>query len=188
MMTVMRKWVLATVNNGWVKLHRKIVENIFLMNDDRAFIVFTKLLLYCNSNGQYADGRRRMGETFNMNPNTLYKVLQRLEEQQLISIVSNRRYSTFTICKWSTYQQYGNHANTLPVTNGQPAGNQPVTNGQHLNKNKNKNKKPAALSLKIDEDLAAKEKAAKTRKLDGSGYKKALQIAEAIKLKKKVVA
>ena len=176
------------MNQGWIKLHRKIVENIFLMHDDNAFIVFTKLLIHVDSNGRWAGGRKQLAKYMNLNESTLYKTLQRLEREQLISIESNTRYSIYSICKWSTYQQNGNSPNQLKVTAGEQRGNNAVTTGEHYNKNKNKElriRKPLRGSSKIDDELAAKEKAAKTRPT-GKGYQSFLSIGDVIKKRKGV--
>lgn len=123
------------MDKGWVKLHRRILENHFLMHDDRAYAVFTKLLMLVGSEkGQWSGGRVVLSEILIMNPNTLYSVLKRLEEQQLISIDSNMRYTTYTICNWSKYQSVGNRTSEK----SQQLVNNPSTTGQHYYKNKNK--------------------------------------------------
>jgi hypothetical protein len=177
------------VDRGWVKLHRRIDENLFLMNDDKAYLVFTKLLLKVNSSGQWAGGRQQLAEYMNMNGNTLYKVLKRLDEQQLITISSNNRYTVYSICNWHKYQSAGNIPNQLPVTSQQQRGNNTVTTQQHYYKNKelrikNKNlaaglnKKTYRAAVRADEQLAEKERAARTRPPDPTGSKRALSAAE----------
>lgn len=170
-------------NKGWVKFHRQIRENLFLMNDDNAYLVFTKLLIFVNSNGEYASGRNMLGELLHINPRTLYDVLIRLESQQMISISSNKRYSVISICNWEHYQRTPNNKLVTSPTVTQPQPNNDPTMTQHLNKNKEgriKKKKPPS---KIDQELAAKEKAAMNRK-PGNGYQTALSISEALKLRK----
>jgi hypothetical protein len=174
------------MDKSWIKLHRKIKENIFLMHDDKAFNVFIKLLLFCNSSGQYANGRVRMAETFEMNASTLYKVLLRLEKEQLISISSNSRYTVFSICKWSYYQASGNSPNVLAVTAGEQLGNSSVTAGEHLSKNKNKNKNKKGPS-KIDEELARKEQAAMARAPNTDGVQSAADIVRVKLIKKGIL-
>lgn len=125
------------MDKGWIKFHRRILENHFLMNDEKAYIVFTKLLLLVGqSKGQWSGGRLQLAELMDMNPNTLYKVLKRLEGQQLITTNSNNRYTVYTICNWHKYQTSSNSQNK----NEQLRGNSAVTTREHSNKNKNKNK------------------------------------------------
>lgn len=121
------------MEKGWVKSHRQILDNIFLMHDNNAFMVFTKLLLLVNrKTGQLATGRNSLGEQVNLNPRTLYDVLIRLENQQIINITSNNRYSVITICNWEKYQ---NDPTTEPTSSQQLANIQPTTR-QHSNKKK----------------------------------------------------
>lgn len=148
------------MNKGWVRLHRKISENIFLMKDDNAYLVFTKLLIYVDSNGRWAGGKYQIAEIMNMKPGTVYEVLRRLQANQLITISPTKKYSVYTICNWQKYQSSPNRPNEMFPTTAQPQPNHEPTMAQHSNKNKEvriKNKAPS----KIDEELAAKELAAK---------------------------
>lgn len=111
-------------DKGWVKLHRQILDNIFLMHDPTAFMVFVKLLLLVSrTKGEYATGRRKFSELLEMNPNTLYSVLVRLETQHLINITSNRQYSIISICNWAKYQSGVNNNDTNVATTRQQRGN-----------------------------------------------------------------
>lgn len=133
--------------NGWVKLHRKINENVFMSHDNNAYLVFVKLLTLVSSKGEWAGGREQLGKAVNLNSRTLYDVLQRLKIQQLINIKSNSRYSVISICKWQEYQSKPNST----------SNSNPTTRQQHDNtliriENKNKEndlpKKQAAVSEK----------------------------------------
>lgn len=97
---------------GWVKLHRKLLENAGLMHDHNALVVFVGLLLKANSKGEWSGGRNQLGEMLNINPRTLYDVLQRLKTQQVINIKSNNKYSVISICNWSKYQATPNSTST----------------------------------------------------------------------------
>lgn len=121
--------------DGWVKLHRKLLENVELMHDNNAYIVFTKLLMIVNSKGQYAGGRQQLGELVNLNSRTVYDVLKRLESLQMVNIKSNKRYSIISICNWSKYQYV---PNSLP--NNDPTMTQQSANTLTRIKNKNKEK------------------------------------------------
>ena len=122
-------------NKGWIKLHRKINENIFLSKDVNAYYVFVRLLTMANSKGEWAGGRHQLGEILNLNPNTLYKVLKRLKREHLVNIKSNSRYSTISICKWNNYQGNGNSQSNSTVTARQQHGNTLI---RIENKNKEK--------------------------------------------------
>lgn len=146
------------MEKGWVKSHRRMLENDFLMHDNNAYLVFTKLLLMVGKEkGQWSGGRRQLGELMNLNHSTLYKVLIRLEDNGMIKIESKVRYSTITIANWQQYQQTDNREVTDPrtlaqqgdnpvlvtdeVTTREPHGNRSVTTRGHSNKKKKENKK-----------------------------------------------
>lgn len=139
------------MEKGWVKLHRRITENVFLMHDNNAYLVFTKLLLMVGKEkGQWSGGRRQLGELMNMNHRTLYDVLIRLESQQLIAIESNQRYSVITICKWGEYQNQPNQANEVSTTRAQPEPNHSPTTAQHSNKNKKEKENKKSTNVLVD--------------------------------------
>jgi hypothetical protein len=125
------------MDQGWVKSHRKMLDNIFLMKDNNAYLVFTKLLLLVNKKtGQIAAGRNQLGEMMNIKPRTLYDVLLRLESQHMIEVDSNSRYSIITISKWNEYQEKPNSTKKISPTGTQQQPNSSPTTRQHSNKNK----------------------------------------------------
>jgi hypothetical protein len=111
------------MNKGWVKLHRKLLDNPALVHDKTAFFVFVSLLLLVDKDtGSLDIGRNMLGALIDINPNTLYSCLRKLSKNDMISVaVTNRSYSTYHIRNWHEYQQ--------PVNN-------PSTTRQHSNKNK----------------------------------------------------
>jgi hypothetical protein len=116
------------MNDGYVRLWRKINDNQFLAHDNNAYLVFVKLLTLVNwKTGSYDTGRFKFSEITNLNPNTLYKVLIRLEDNGLVTLTSNNRYSTITICNWKHYQADGNSTSNNPVTTREHHGNNTVT-------------------------------------------------------------
>jgi hypothetical protein len=121
------------MEQGWIKFHRQTLENQFLMKDNNAYIVFSKLLLLVSQkSGEYTTGRFALAEHVNLKPNTLYSVLVRLESQKLINITSNNKYSVIRICNWKKYQTTGNTTGNNAATTRQ----QPDNNATTLNKNK----------------------------------------------------
>lgn len=121
------------MDQGWLKFHRKMLDNVFLMQDNTAYIVFTKLLMLANSRtGTYTTGRFQLSEHTNIKPGTLYKALLRLEDNRLVTLKSNNRFTDIHICNWSKYQSAGNTFSNNTVTTGEQQSNNTVT----LNKNK----------------------------------------------------
>jgi hypothetical protein len=143
---------------GWIKLYRQMLDNHFLMNDDKAWNVFSKLLIMVNRKGEIAAGRRQLAEIIRINDRTLYDVLVRLEKEGMLTIKSNPKYSVIHIVNFANYQGRENKndersENILttayptaqqqmifeePQQISQPQPNHSPTTAQHSNKNKNK--------------------------------------------------
>lgn len=97
------KW--RNINNqGWVKLHRKILENPDL-NSASSFTVFVTLLLLVDRNtGCWAGGRKQLSSLSNLHESTVYRTLRRLEKCKMVTLRANTNYSEICICNWDKYQ------------------------------------------------------------------------------------
>lgn len=134
-------------SKGYIRLHRKIEENNFLMQDNNAYIVFTKLLILVGrEKGQWAGGRKQLSKRVNLAESTLYKAINRLEREQLISVTRNKRYSIYHICNWHNYQNVPNRLNLDLGTIREPHGNTLTRTKEINNKTRtiNLEEKPAA--------------------------------------------
>lgn len=109
--------------NGWIKLHKQIIENDFLQNDMTCYVLFTKLLLVTNTKtGTYTTGRFKLESLTGLQGSTIYKALKRLENNGLVTQVSNNRFTTISICNWKKYQGSGNSSgNNQVTTKSQPS-------------------------------------------------------------------
>ena len=138
------------MERGYVKLWRVIDQNELLENDNTAFVVFMKLLTRVDrKTGTYTTGRFKLATMCNMNPNTLYSALKRLEASTMIQQQSNRTSTTIHICNWWKYQQ---------DVNNTPNERQPNVNTEQEKKENIDNKlsidkanKPKTISSEIDE-------------------------------------
>lgn len=94
------------MERGYVKLWRAVDQNELLENDNTAFIVFMKLLTRVDRRtGSFTTGRYKLASICNLNPNTLYSALKRLEASTIIQQQSNKTSTTIHICNWWKYQQ-----------------------------------------------------------------------------------
>lgn len=98
------------MNDTWVKLYRKSLSNDVRRHDPTAWRLFeTLLLLVDHKTGIWSGGIYQLTEADgNLNSNTIYKALIRLEEKGMIVKRSNTRYSEISICKYSQYSKDGN--------------------------------------------------------------------------------
>lgn len=93
------------MNDTFVKLYRKTLENPVLSSDNNAYIMFTKLLLKVDWNsGQATLGRSQLAQLCNMKPTTAYGVLLRLVDNNFVTASSFTKYTEITVVNWSKYQ------------------------------------------------------------------------------------
>lgn len=108
------------MNDGWIKLHRKVLDNEVFRHDRTAWHVFETLLLIANKDtGKWSGGSFQLAELTGVNKPTLYKAIQRLEKAKMINREVNTRYTVYNIGSWSEYQANGKHS----VNSGETAGN-----------------------------------------------------------------
>lgn len=119
--------------NGWVKLHRQLLDNEFLASDQTAFVLFIKLLLFVRDDGSCTLGRQQIERLFGIKGTTAYKAIKRLEKEKMVTTSVTGKYTKINILNWGKYQQAGNRSSNRSVTSGEQVGNRSVT----LNKNKN---------------------------------------------------
>lgn len=140
--------------SGWIKLHRKILQNIELMNDDTAFLLFTRLLLLSNQKGQIGMSGRHLAKRTHINYSTLRKALKRLEEYQMVTQSRTHRYTLILICNWDKYQANGTHFGTRTGRGRDADGTQLTGILRIENKNKEKDddeyKKSKARKFGVD--------------------------------------
>lgn len=100
---------------GWIKSHRKTIENKIWQKDLIAWHVF-ETLLYISNNGVWEGGRFQLAELAHLKDSTTYKALKRLEKAEMVTLSSNNRFTTISICNWRKYQGSGNSVGNNQVT------------------------------------------------------------------------
>lgn len=150
---------------GWIKLHRKTLQNELFEHDKTALSVFIHLLLVVDRQGKWQGGRFQLADLCKINPSTLYNALQRLNINTIINIKSNNKFSTISICNWSKYQMPVNNKISRSSTTGQQQR-------QHSNKN-----------------AATKNKESRREIVEETspGYIKAKEIREKLRLQAKAI-
>jgi len=136
------------MSEGWIKLHRKLLDSRVFANEG-----LLKVWIYCLCranheknyvnivtgkgeteveirSGEFIFGRKSCSKDLGMNPSTLYKRMQKLEKMGNVNIQSNSHYSIVSICNWSSYQESKNakeqakeHASNKQVTGREQASN-----------------------------------------------------------------
>lgn len=149
---------------GWIKLHRKIVDSP-IWNDPH----YLKLWLYCLMKathkdreviignqvikltpGEFITGRKSLADDLNdgvkaklkLNELTWWRYLNCLERMQMLNIKKTNKYSIVSIVNWHEYQETEHQMN-----------NKCTTNEQQMNTNKNvKNVKNSNTRKQVYED------------------------------------
>jgi len=133
---------------GWVKLHRKIIENPIFSNA-HLYHLYSYCLLKANHKekeimfngelikigaGQFITGRNIISSAVGEKPNTTYKRLKNLEKMNFLSLKSNNQYTVVTVANWDVYQSEEKKV----TTKSQPSNNE-VTTESHKQECKNDN-------------------------------------------------
>ncbi len=96
-------------NQGWIKLHRKILDSTPLFGKSHDFAIFVYLLLKADRlTGNVKIGRIRLSKLFRIPESTLYDVLNRLRIRGYVDIKTNNQYSDIHICNFGKYQSQTN--------------------------------------------------------------------------------
>lgn len=145
-------------NNGFVKIHRKMLDNPVVCKDSDYFAVWGYLLLKATHKeinvencgetktlkaGQLITGCQAIGTQFNVNQKKVQRILERFESERMIDqITYPRKGRIITILNWSDYQG-GVQINDRIMSECCPNDVQIVSNNKNVknDKNKKENKK-----------------------------------------------
>jgi len=140
------------MEQGWIKLHRKLLENP-IMRKQNYLALWVVLLLRANHEdnriiwngkdtpikaGQFITGRKSLHEDTGIPETTIERILDYLESGHQIGQQKNNKYRLITILNWNNYQN---------------RTSKQTTNGHLADTNKNvKNEKKYTLKSKIKEE------------------------------------
>lgn len=132
-------------NQGWIKLHRRLLQNPICMKDADHFAVWVYILLNAThqpydslfggkritlESGQLLTGRISIGEKLKINQHKVDRILKTLESEQQIEQQKSNRNRLVTVLNWGKYQQ-------SEQLNEQQLSNKRATAEQQLSTNKN---------------------------------------------------
>lgn len=133
------------MNNGWIKLYRKILDNPKMMDDNDYFIVWIKLLLLVTHQekrviwkgheinlkpGQILTGRKFIASQSLVSEMKVERILKWLESEQQIEQQTSNKNRIITILNWNRYQQSEQQIE-------HPVNNHRTTTEQQVNTYKN---------------------------------------------------
>lgn len=134
--------------NGWIKLHRKMLDNPIIMKDADHLAVWTYLLLNATHSeypvlfkgkrimlqqGQIITGCVSIGEKLSITESKVRRILNNFESDGQIDRQKSNKNSLITILKWSLYQSFDTQSD------GQVTDNRRTSDGQVTTNNNDKN-------------------------------------------------
>ncbi|MCY9512378.1 conserved phage C-terminal domain-containing protein [Paenibacillus larvae] len=131
--------------DGWIKLHRKILDNPIVCKDSDYAAVWMYLLLNATHKehpvlfagkritlhpGQLITGRKAISEKFKISESKVQRILKSFENEQQIEQQNSNKNRLITILSWSDYQSDEQQTE-------QQVNNKRTTTEQQVNTNKN---------------------------------------------------
>lgn len=161
--------------NGWIKLHRKILDWEWY-DDTNVVRLFVHFLLLANNTdkkwrgieikkGQLVTSVAALSEQLGLSTKQIRIAIDKLKGTNEIAIKTTNKFSLVTICKYESYQLSEEcKGQTKGQAKGQTEGNQTANKGQQLKNNKNirskeENKKEKKVKEKVVAPIVATPKA-----------------------------
>lgn len=137
--------------DGWVCLHRKILENPVVCKDSDYLAIWIYLLLNAThkeievvfkrkkiilKKGELITGRKKIAKQLKISESKTYRILKEFKAEQQIAMKSSSQSTLISILKWDKYQ---NNEQFNEQQNEQQMNNEWTTNEQRVNTNNNDN-------------------------------------------------
>lgn len=133
------------MDNGFIKLHRKIVDWEWY-TDVPVRVLFEHLLLKANFKetnwrgevvkpGQVFTGRKQLAMETGLSEQQVRTALEKLESTGEATSKTTNRYSVIDLKNWNKYND-SNQQITITATNNQPTDNQQITTSNNVKKEK----------------------------------------------------
>jgi len=158
------------MKQGWIKLHRVILEHPTASKDADYFSVWIYLLLEATHKeletyfkgekktlkpGQLLTGRKSISSQFNISESKVQRILKAFENEQLIEQETSNKNRLITILNWDRYQ-------SIDIDSEQQMNNKRTTDEHLVNTNKNVrtnnniyiSNEPQVESIKIRDQLS----------------------------------
>lgn len=135
-------------NNGWIKLHRKLLDNPVVMKDSDYLAVWIYLLLNASHTeypvlfggkkislkaGQLITGRKSIASTLGISESKVRRILDLFEIDQQIDRQRSNKNSLVSILNWDKYQIFDQQIDQQATNNRPTSDQQPTTNKNNKN-------------------------------------------------------
>lgn len=169
---------------GWIKIHRKILENPIISKDSDYLAVWIYLLVNAThkeipalfkgkkitlKEGQLITGRKSISSKLKISESKIYRIINEFKSEQQIEQQTSNKSSLITILNWNRYQQTEQQIETQ-------MNNKWTTSEQQVNTNKNvKNDKNVKNNIiSASEEASSADTAKANRKHKYGKYKNVL--------------
>jgi hypothetical protein len=140
--------------DGWVKLHRKLLDNPIVCKDSDHLAVWMYLLLNAThaeydttfegkkitlQAGQLKTGRQKIGAVMRITESKVQRILKLFENEQQIEQRTDMQSRIITILNWNEYQK-NEQRNEQGLNNDRTTSEQRVNTNKNVKKEKNVNK------------------------------------------------
>lgn len=147
---------------GYIKLHRKTLENPICMKDTDHLALWVYLLMNATHTefpmlfrgkkimlkpGQLITGRKSISKILKLNEHKVDRILKSFENEQQIEQQSSNQNRLLTIINWNDYQQ-SEQQNEQQVSNKRATDEQRMSTNKNVKKDKNEKKDNLQLSEK----------------------------------------
>ncbi|WAW14630.1 hypothetical protein [Peptostreptococcus equinus] len=174
-----------SIDNGWIKLHRKLLENALWQDctSEQKVIMITLLLManhkekkwifggeeYTCKPGQFVTSLKSIKKNVGEDISTMQirRCLEKFEKYGFLTSKPTNKNRLITIANWETYQSKDDKPTSKPTSNRQATDKQPTTNKNvrkkeckniYTNQTKFHNFKPSLTGKYSSEELNQKIK------------------------------
>ena len=142
------------MNNGYVKIHRKLLSNPIVMKDCEHLAIWIYLLLHAThkemnvifngkkimlKTGQLITGVRAIAKELEINKDKVQRVLNEFKTDTQIDTLASPKGRLITILNWEKYQNCDTHADTQVIHDCDTTDTQVIHNNNDKNVNNVRN-------------------------------------------------
>lgn len=142
------------MNNGYVKIHRKLLSNPIVMKDCEHLAIWVYLLLHAThkemnvifngkkimlKSGQLITGARAIANDLEINKDKVQRVLNEFKTDTQIDTLASPKGRLITILNWEKYQNCDTHTDTQLIHNCDTIDTQLIHNNNDKNVNNVRN-------------------------------------------------
>ena len=92
------------MRDGWVRLHRKLIDNEMFRDVNATHLFITLLMVVDRQTGTWSGGRFQLSGISGLKDSAVYRALRRLSARRMVVAQANNKFTTISVCNWTRYQ------------------------------------------------------------------------------------